>query len=190
MDKYQPLSQESKKGIRAASAFFFFCAVFFLFFPAHTISTSGFSAITFDEWVFTVFGVISAIGATSVLFIKKELTPEAKAEQELKDKEFDLWSKWYIRYPTSILMLGVAYISYTAYIKGIRLPGLALLLLNPVSGVIAVVIAIFNAWELSLLVLIGVILFYMFQGIAALPTSVAIIIGAIIIAYAVNKYKA
>lgn len=190
MDKYQPISQESKKGNKSVSALFFFFAVFFLAFPAFTITTQGLSAITFPEWVFVVFGTISLLIAIPILFIKKELTPEAKAEQEQKNKEFDIWSKWYVRYPSAVLMLGVAYIGYITYLKGIRLPGIAILLFNPVSAVIAVIVAIFSAWELSLLALIAVILYYAYLGIAALPTSVAIIVGSIVIAYGINKYKA
>ncbi len=106
--------------------------------------------------------------------------------------------KWYARYPVAIFALGWAYICYKAYINGLDFETLkgakgglvAYLLINPVIGVIMVVAAIFHAWEISLIAVVVVILYYIYLGVAALPVSVAIIIGSMIIAYGVYKYKA
>ena len=56
------------------------------------------------------------------------------------------------------------------------------LLLNPITGIVVTIIATFNAWEISLIVIAGVVLYYTCLGIAALPVSVTIIIGSVIIA--------
>ena len=195
MDNTQPISQSSRKYNRAMSIVLLFVSLFFYSLPFFTLYTDGFSALEFGDYVFIFFGSIVAVAAVYLLTVKVELTPEAQEQRkiELKENNEQLWREWYIRYPIAILMLGVAYISYKLYasnLSGVRLPAMALLLLNPISGGIAAVVAIFNAWELSLLVIIAVIIYFLYLGIAALPTSVAIIVGSIIIAYGVNKYKA
>lgn len=110
----------------------------------------------------------------------KELTPEAKSKKE------EFHSRWYV---SAALLLPISFVSYFSYIEGIRMPGVAILLFNPVIGIIAAIVAIFRAWELSLIAIIGVILYFIYLGIAALPVSIAIIIGSIIISYGFYKYK-
>lgn len=113
----------------------------------------------------------------------KELTPES--EVRIKEKQEKFYSRWYVRYFGVVCGLVIAFVSYISYTEDIRMHGLGLLAFNPVTGVIASIIAIFGAWELSLIAIIGAVLYFTYLGIAALPVSVAIIIGSIIIAYGV-----
>ncbi len=116
------------------------------------------------------------------------MTFEAIEEKKQKeDKELETLNKWYIRYPSSILLIAIALISYVSYTKGIIMHGKAILLFNPITGTLAAIIAIINTRELTIAAIAIAILYYTYLGIAALPVSVAIIIGSIIIAYAVNK---
>lgn len=109
-----------------------------------------------------------------------EPTPEAQerqrtAELEKQRKAEEFENKWYVRYPIAVLILWGAW-----YIVDKK----------PDSWWIAALVAlaaIYFARELALL-LIGIGLIYLlFQGIAALPVSIAIIIGAIIIASALKR---
>ena len=130
---------------------------------------------------------------------KNQLTPEAaeQVKKQHKKWEEEFYSRWYVRYLSAAFMLAWAYACYIIYTKGMTLkfleykPGLPslmfTLLLNPITGIVVTIIAIFNAREISLIVIAGVVLYYTYLGIAALPVSVAIIIGSIIIAAAIVK---
>lgn len=80
--------------------------------------------------------------------------------------------KWYVRYPIAILLLGSA--SWLVNSQE-NLWWLSLLL---------VVYAGIYAGELSLIILVCIGGYLLFQGVAALPISVAIVLGALIIASA------
>ena len=113
-------------------------------------------------------------------------------KKQHKKWEEEFYSRCYVRYLSAAFMLGWAYACYIIYTKGMALkfleykPGLPslllALLLNPITGIVVTIIATFNAWEISLIVIAGVVLYYTCLGIAALPVSVAIIIGSVIIA--------
>lgn len=118
---------------------------------------------------------------------RKVLLPAAEVERErvavenqLKQQESarqsdELISRWYLRYPIAAVMLLAA---YWAAVKAVHLWWLALLL---------VVVAALEAWELSLLALAGLVAYWLFKGVAALPVSVAVVVGALIIATALRK---
>lgn len=200
MDKYQPISRKTK-----ISSFLFFLIVGLI------SLAGGISSIFYGGWdigtdILSILGVLPIalaffIGVLSIalaffiLKAKYQLTSEATevAKQQAKEWEEKLMEKWYIRYPTSIFALGWAYVCYKAYINGLDLEvlkGFKYFLINPVTGLLMVVVAIFRAWEVSLIVITGVVLYYLYLGIVILPVSVAIIFGSIIIAYSVYKYKA
>jgi hypothetical protein len=97
----------------------------------------------------------------------------AEAENQRKAEEFE--GRWYFRYPLAVLML------WGAWFMLEKKPHLWWM------AAILALAALVQARELALLA-IGIGLIYaVFQGIAALPVSVAIIIGAIIIASALRK---
>lgn len=109
-----------------------------------------------------------------------EVTPEAKqralAEQSFaRRKAEELNNKWYVRYPLAGLMFWGAW---------------HLLETKPDRWWLAAIMALFAAFfarEISLFVIAIGAIYLLFQGVASLPVSVAIIIGAIIIASAVKK---
>jgi hypothetical protein len=157
------------------------------------------SPIYYEEWdlgtaIFGIFGIISITFSFLIAKSKYQLTPESEKEAKQKTKEWEeyLMKKWYARYPASIFALAWAYVCYVAYTKGLDFGGKPLLyiVINPVIGIIMVVAAIFHAWEISLIVITLVVLYYLYLSIAALPISVAIIVASIIIAYGIYKYKA
>lgn len=118
---------------------------------------------------------------------KRVLTPAGEAEtkrlesqKQIKEAEAarraaEMEDRWYYRYPLAALMLFGAW-----WIVGEKekLWWLAVLL---------VIVAAFQAREFSLLILAGVVVYLLFQGIVALPVSVAVIIGAVIIASAIRR---
>ncbi len=188
MKQTQPISPASKKQNIVLSALLFLVAIFFLSLPIHTYLTQGYSALGGSGWIFVFLGLSSASVAIHLYTLKKEMTVEAIEEKKQKeDKELETLNKWYIRYPSSILLIAIALISYVSYTKGIIMHGKAILLFNPITGTLAAIIAIINTRELTIAAIAIAILYYTYLGIAALPVSVAIIIGSIIIAYAVNK---
>ncbi len=158
MYKTQPLSPESIKTNRTISIALSLISLLMYSSPFHTLLTHGASEFGVGSWALIIFGTIFAAAAILVFNTKVELTPEAvkEKEKEMQKDSDEFWSKWYIRYPGAIFMLFIAYLSfihYTSYPHNIRLPAMALLLINPISGSIAVIIAIFSAWELSLFVI-------------------------------------
>lgn len=93
-------------------------------------------------------------------------------------KQNDIFDRWYVRYPLAFFMLWAAWYLINMNKKP-DLWWMAVLLAVPA--------AIYFARELSL-VLVSIGVLYLFiKGIASLPISVAIIIGAIIIALAVRR---
>jgi hypothetical protein len=118
---------------------------------------------------------------------KKVLVPEAQLENERLGSEQKLREqaaaqhaaeqeeRWYFRYPVAALMLFGA---YWIVEKKEQLWWVGLLL---------VVVAAFQARELSLLIVAALVIYLLFQGPAALPVSIAIVVGAIIIANALRK---
>ena len=129
-----------------------------------------------------------------------ELTPweEAQARFKAEERSKYLMKKWYVRHPLAIIPFVWAIVCYVAYDIGIRWNTIGInfgtdfvvyLLINPVTGIIAAILAIILAWELFLAIIAVFVLYYLYLGIAALPVSVAIIIGSLIIAYVIYKYK-
>ncbi len=113
-----------------------------------------------------------------------KLTPEGERLNELEIRrkqdesareQAEFVDKWYVRYPMASLFLWVAFDS--SIIK----PDKEWL------SWLAVIFAAFFARELSILLIVGGILYAVFQGMASLPVSVAVIIGACIIAGAIKK---
>lgn len=103
---------------------------------------------------------------------KAEIAAQKAEEDSRRAQERD--DKWYVRYPIAVLLLGVAWWLVT---QRENLWWLSIIL---------VVSAAVYAREVSLLLLLALGAYLLFQGVAALPVSIAVIIGAIIIANA-NK---
>ena len=100
-----------------------------------------------------------------------------------------VWKRWYIRYLVAAFMLGMSYITFQINSEGIELKILALLLFNSITFWVYIACGVFYAWELSLLIVAIAFLFFLFKGISMLPVSVAVILGSLIIAYSVWKFK-
>jgi hypothetical protein len=101
---------------------------------------------------------------------------EKRAAKQANQKQLDhFFARWWVRYPLAGLVLWGAYLMYQDRPNKWMLP------------LAAVVAAMLMAKELSLLILGVAAVVLLFKGIAALPVSVAIIAGAIIIASALKK---
>jgi hypothetical protein len=97
----------------------------------------------------------------------------AEAEEQRKQAEFE--DKWYFRYPVAALMIFGA---------------LYLLNERPNLWWMSVFLAIAAAFQARELSLVGIAIgggYVLIKGIASLPTSVAIVLGALIIAAAVGR---
>ncbi len=110
----------------------------------------------------------------------EQLTPaaqekirEQEAEECRKQEEYD--DKWYFRYPIAIFML------YGAYWIINERENLWW------AAILALLVAAFQAREVSLFLLAGGIIYLIFQVVSALPVSLAIVLGAIIIASSLKK---
>jgi len=132
-------------------------------------------------WYVWPIAVPGTIWSVIELLIKRKrvLTPAGKIATEqlelgrhARNAERD--DRWYVRYPMAALMLWGAWM-FLENDKSLWM----------VVG--ATLMAAFLAREISLLILVGMLIYLVFQGIAALPVSVAVIIGAIIIASAMRK---
>ena len=99
---------------------------------------------------------------------------QIKAQQEADAKLYAFLNKWWVRYPLgACLLIGSVYL-YDA---------------NPKRWLLSVILALFGLLAIRELVLVGAVIgvgWLLIQGIASLPVSIAIIIGAIIIASAIN----
>jgi hypothetical protein len=107
---------------------------------------------------------------------EKRLETQRQVKEEESQRRYaEIVNRWYIRYPIATFLVYVAW--WFAEQKGdqwwLSIGGLMM--------------AAYFAREISLLVIIGVVLYMLFQGIAALPVSVAVIIGAIIISNAIRN---
>jgi MFS family permease len=141
-------------------------------------------------WLFPIFIFIIGLSFTWLCWNKKEkkvLTPESVLI--LKARKKDLESKWYFRYFFSVILLVSSYASLIAYLDGINVSGLALIVVNPISGILTAVGALIFGWEIALVTIIGVVLYYFFLGVSALPVSLAIILGALLIATIMYRRK-
>ena len=112
-------------------------------------------------------------------------------ETNLKVEETSLTSRWYIRYLIALAYCSVGTLGLVAWGQGNLqyTSGAIFLLFNPVTACICMIAATLYAWELSLILVFLLICYFLYLGAALLPTSVAVIIGAIIIAYAFNKRR-
>ena len=100
----------------------------------------------------------------------------------------DIFDRWYVRYPVAIFwLLGLWYAIANKLIDwlfAIVLGPCSLFLIPEVTRVIGRVVG-WVGWVIFIIICIGV-LYGFIQGLASLPVSIAIIIGAIIIAMAIR----
>lgn len=109
---------------------------------------------------------------------------EEMAAIEPNEDELGFKSSWYIRYPLAVGCLVLTFIlaDYAGDSEDEKF-ALAVWLWVAILGVFSLI----YAREVSLLALGALLFYWFFKGIAALPISVAIVIGALIIASALKK---
>lgn len=105
----------------------------------------------------------------------EQIQAEKAAAEEAERKTNEFFDKWWVRYPTGIgLLWGAGYL-YDAH---------------PNKWFIPLLMALFGVLALRELLLIGIgigAIWLLVQGIASLPVSLAIVLGAIIIASAIGN---
>ena len=106
---------------------------------------------------------------------KLELGNWEREEQARQRKSDEFWDRWYIRYGMACASVIGAAVLYSASPNKWFLSALLLLL------------AIILAREILLILLISGVAYFVFRGIASLPVSVALILGAFIIAGAISS---
>jgi hypothetical protein len=177
-----PVTVRLKRGVSILSGTILRCGIPW----SLQYSSDQLSTYWWYVWPVAIPGL--AWSAFEFLRVRKHvLVPEAQVEKLRLDQEEKLKEqaaaqlaaeredRWYFRYPMAALMIFGA---YWVVEKKEHLWWLGLLLL---------LVAAFQARELSLLILAALGVYLLFQGIAALPVSVAVIIGAIIIAGASRR---
>jgi len=103
--------------------------------------------------------------------IERKLAEEA----EIQAREAEFADRWYVRYALASVCLWVAWHFLTLESPKVWV------------AVIAAIFAALAAREISLLIILFGIGYLLFVGIAALPISVAVIVGSILIALAIRK---
>jgi len=153
--------------------------------------TSVWFSILFLLWKFEVTdsnssGVLVYLGALIGFFVDSYLFNYYDKSVEIKYPLQKYWIKWYVRYSFSLLYVSIAISLFITWSSG-SVNGKAFLLVNPVVASLFGVFAIVRSYELSFgLILIGM-LYLLYIGVTALPVSIAIIVGALIIAWAVRS---
>lgn len=116
--------------------------------------------------------------ATELIPVEKspeQIQAEKAAAEEVDRKTNEFFDKWWVRYPIGIgLLWGAGYL-YDAH---------------PNKWIIPLLMALFGVLALRELLLIGIgigAIWLLVQGIASLPVSLAIVLGAIIIASAIGN---
>ncbi len=152
------------------------------------LKSSGESAVV--AWVTTIGFILSGFLIGLLVYRKRQIfvpdppvpivlsEDEIKAQSEAKAKWDRIAKQWWYRYP----MAGVTF--FGAWFLVDAKPHLWWL------AAIAVIYGLVLAKELGFLALFGlgcIVVLWIFQGIASLPVSVAVIIGALIIAGAVSR---
>lgn len=185
MDKHKEITKKTKKANRRAALFLLFSGFFFWLLSALFLVWDD---IAFP-WLIFIFGLICIGSAACLWFRGKELTEYGL--QQTKSAEDRFFEAWYFRYPFAALCSGLAYLSLLEYLSDQRsVPGLLVLFINPILGVVWALSALVAARELSLLLIVLGVGYLLFTGVAALPLSIAVLLGAGIIAFAIYKAKA
>lgn len=137
---------------------------------AWLIALMGFGLFT-SELLKSRIKVLTSAGEIEA----KRLETQRQLKEDASRRRYaEIENSWYVRYPVASLFVYGAWITEEKENQWWLSIGFLLM-------------AAFFAREISLLVLVGVILYMLFQGIAALPVSVAVIIGAIIISNAIRN---
>lgn len=186
MNKYKAISKETRASNKALASFIVLGGVVF---SAVVLGAILSPDVEFSSSIIfmAILAVTSFVLAAYVWQVDKELTKEAKTWQKAKSDALLL--KWYVRYPLSILYCGIAYLGFLAWQQNLYPSGVVMLLVNPITAVICAIMALASAWELSLTILAIGVVYIAFLGVASLPVSVSIIIGATLIATAVYSRR-
>ncbi len=135
---------------------------------------------------YLVWGTLLAIFVDISLLGTSE-TLEKPAELTTNNIDY-WWKKWFVRYSLSVLYFLIALILFEGWHNN-EARGLGILLINPIFSGLVSIYAIFKAWELSLLLISIGLLYLLYVGITMLPVTVAILLGVIVISWAIVAYK-
>jgi hypothetical protein len=147
-------------------------------------------SVSFLLWKFGVTdsnlsGMLAYIGAFIGFIVDSYLFNYYDKNIEIKYPLQKYWAKWYVRYSFSLLYVSIAIALFMGWSSG-SVNGKAYIIVNPVIASLFGIIAIVKSYELAL-GLITIAMFYLlYIGVTALPVSIAIILGAVIIAWAVR----
>lgn len=172
--------------------FAFLMILIFLYEETHDLGAIIISVVLIGPiFGFMFYGSYKSAKTTHI----EVLTPEGKRKKQeeeearlsstqVNEDEFGFSSAWYVRYPLAVTCL-VLSVFLSDYAQGLEDDKFALAVWLWV-GILGIGSLIY-AREISLFLLGALLLFGLFKGIAALPVSVAIIIGALVIANAMRK---
>lgn len=183
MEEFQPLTEKSKASLKRSALIFGLCGIF--------LSLLAFGSFAFEDvdfpWIVFIIG-LSGIGLSAyILMLDKELTPYGEEVQKVKiDKQF---GKWYTRWAASLFACFMVATCYRSWETGVQLSSILGIAINPIAGVIWAISAAILAWEVALALLAIGLVYMLFVGASYLPVSVAVILGACIIAYAILRNK-
>jgi len=138
-------------------------------------------AIIFINPIIFVVGLCISLG----LYFRKIktiiYTPEEQRQKEKEEAYKSSWYRLYKRYPTGLFCAFIIYCClFNGGFKGkpTDWPNWLILSSFALCGCVCM-------WELTLVIILCGVVYLIYYGIAQLPTSVAIVIGAIIIALAI-----
>jgi hypothetical protein len=184
MHEFKEITPETKRKNRITAVVFLVCSIF--------ISLLSFASFAWEDvpfpWFLFVIGLAGIVLSVYIWKTSVELT-EFGVEEDKRRTQRQL-SAWHFRYPYALFCMCLALISYQAWLSEQQFSSAALILaLNPISGVLWAILALISAKELSLFVIACALGYFVFIGVAALPVSVAILLGAGIVALTIYKVQ-
>lgn len=187
----KPISESSKTNNRIAGLFFILASLGILGFITFVLISSDNVEFSFSIGFMIFISLCGLLMGILVCRVKNEETEEEKETRIKAQKEFEskLWKKWYIRAIAAAFMLFMSYISFHITSEGVNPHGLGLILFNPVTSWIYLILGILASWKLSLLAIALGVLFLIGKGITMLPINIVIILGAIIISFSIWKFS-
>ena len=153
MEIYRAITSEEKKRTRQVASFIVIPGLFFIIISSYSLLFDG---SDFSSWILFIVGLMSFSFSVYLWNVKKQLTEYGVKHSA---NEYDAFlGKWYVRYPFCIVAIGMAYLCYRMWLSDHNAPGLFIIIINPITGIMYAAAAIFSAWELSLLLIVlGVI---------------------------------
>lgn len=149
--------------------------------------------VSFLGWKFgwlnglSVFAIICGLLTLIIDSIFSNPSTNEKLDTRLNLYDFEnLWSSRLSRYIFAAFYVSLAYALFEGWLLG-SVSGKGLLLVNPIVASLIAIVGLVKAWEVALLLIAFGVLALVITGVSSLSVSLAIIVGASLIGYAISR---